>query len=190
MKSIEDAKREIESLIPGNKFQKMLGVTTILTILLEERYRIFPVIVGGFAVEIYTRSDYTTIDVDLIISDRKVAGDILIQLGFKPEGRHWYHEDLMVSVEIPNDMLEDADYDKVMELNLSNNQKVFVIGIEDIILDRLRACIHWKSSSDCEWGHRMFLIHYDRLDLEYMKRVSHVDNTIKQLNDWIENLNK
>ena len=81
-------------------FERMVQVAAILTKLLENK-QIRPVIVGGLAVEIYTRSDYTTVDIDMIISDRKLAGQILVQLGFSVEGRHWYHEKLMISIEIP-----------------------------------------------------------------------------------------
>ncbi|EIJ78086.1 hypothetical protein PB1_11019 [Bacillus methanolicus PB1] len=184
MNSIEDAKKKICSLIPKSKFEKMVYVTAVLTKLLENN-RIRPVIVGGLAVEIYTRSDYTTVDIDVIVSDRKLAGDILVQLGFIPEGRHWYHEELMVSIEIPNDILEDADYEKIIELKLRDGSKVYVIGIEDIILDRLRACIHWKSTSDCEWGKRMFYLHFERIDLEYMRKKAKLDLTIERLEKWI-----
>lgn len=58
----------------------------------------------------------TTVDIDMIVSDRKLAGEILAQLSFVVEGRHWYHERLMVSIEIPNDMLEDADVSKITEI--------------------------------------------------------------------------
>jgi predicted nucleotidyltransferase len=184
MNSIEEAKEKLHSLISKSSFEKMVYVTAILTKLLEHN-RIRPIIVGGLAVEIYTRSDYTTVDIDVIVSDRKLAGDILVQLGFIPEGRHWYHEELMVSIEIPNDVLEDADHDRIIELKMSDGLKVFVIGIEDIILDRLRACIHWKSTSDCEWGKRMFYLHFERIDLEYMRKEAKSDLTIERLEKWI-----
>jgi hypothetical protein len=101
----------------------------------------------------------------MVFSRRDLANEVLLQLGFEREGRYWYHEELLISIEIPNDMLEDADINKVIELNLKNGYKLYVIGIEDIILDRLRACVHWKSTADCEWGKRLLLIHHERLDI-------------------------
>lgn len=186
MSLIEKAKEQLRELQSCQQFERMLKVTAILTSLLQEK-NLRPVIVGGLAVEIYTRSDYTTTDIDLIISNREAANTILLELGFVREGRHWYHEQLSVSIEIPNDKLEDADDDKVIELSLNDGLKVYVIGIEDIILDRLRACIHWKSSSDCEWGKRMFLIHYERLDIPYMVKQAKIDLTVDILNEWLEN---
>ncbi|WP_428911841.1 nucleotidyltransferase [Niallia sp. Krafla_26] len=186
MNSIREAKQMLSELETKSTFEKMVKVSAILTKLLESK-QIRPVIVGGLAVEIYTRSDYTTVDIDLIISDRKLAGEILEQLGFTVEGRHWYHEKLLVSIEIPNDMLEDADYRKVTELQIDSEMSVYVIGIEDIILDRLRACVHWKSTSDCEWGQRMFLLHYERLDLIYMKEMAKKDLTNELLDQWLLN---
>lgn len=162
----------------------MVKVTAILTCLLEEK-NLRPVVVGGLAVEIYTRSDYTTSDIDIILSDREAANTILLALDFVREGRHWYHEKLSISIKIPNDILEDADYDKVIELSLEKGLKVYVIGIEDIILDRLRACVHWKSSSDYEWGRRLLLLHYERLDIPYMTQQAKVDSTITILTKWL-----
>lgn len=184
MTSINEAKQKLRDLESKSTFEKMVQVAAIMTKLLADKH-IRPVIVGGLAVEIYTRSDYTTVDIDMIVSDRKLAGEILVQLGFTVEGRHWYHERLMVSIEIPNDILEDADYNKIIELQMDDELKVYVIGIEDIILDRLRACIHWKSASDCEWGKRMFLLHRDRLDIEYMKEMTKRDLTRNLLDKWL-----
>lgn len=187
MSLIEKAKEQLQELQSATQFEKMLKVTAILTSLLEEK-NLHPIIVGGLAVEIYTRSDYTTADIDLIISDREAVNDILLELGFVKEGRHWYHEGLLVSIEIPSDILEDADDEKVIELYLEDGYKVFVIGIEDIILDRLRACVHWKSSSDCEWGKRLLLLHFDRLDINYMVKRAKVDKTITVLEEWLHSL--
>lgn len=185
MSSIDEAKQKLDKLKRKSKFEKMVGVTAVLTDLLKP-YRIKPVIVEGLAVEIYTRSDYTTVDIDLIISDRNLAVNLLRQLGFITEGRHFYHETLLVSIEIPNDVLEDADDNRIIQLELENQQQVFVIGIEDIILDRLRACVHWRSSSDCEWGRRMLLIHRKRLDIEYLNRTAAYDSTLEKLQEWLQ----
>ena len=188
MTLIEKARYEMLNLKEKSKFEKMLLFTSILTELLEE-YDIKPIIVGGFSVEIYTRSRYTTADIDLVLSGRDKANGVLLELGFEKLGKDWFHEDLEIAIEIPDNVL-DGNHDKVIELNLQNNKKVYVIGIDDIIADRLRACVHWKSSEDCEWGYRLFFIHQDGIDLDYLKQKSEKDKTSEELNKWIETYKK
>lgn len=183
MKQIDEARAQLDKLRTKSKFEKMLYTTAIITKLVEIDNAI-PIIVGGLAVEIYTRSDYTTVDIDLVTSKRTEVVDILEKLGFSKEGRHWFHEDLLISVEIPSDVLEGS-YEKKIKLNLPGNLYVYVISIEDIILDRLRACVHWKSSADCEWAERLYRIHYEKLDLDYMNTVTVKDQTNHILKEFI-----
>ncbi|GAB3792668.1 DUF6036 family nucleotidyltransferase [Virgibacillus kimchii] len=185
MSSIDEAKQKLNELKQKSKFKKMVGVAAVLTELLQTHH-IKPVIDGGLAVEIYTRGDYTTVDIDVIISDRHLAADLLRQLDFIKAGRHLYHETLMVSIEIPSNVLEDPDENRIIQLELEDKQKVYVIGIEDIILDRLRACVHWRSTSDCEWGRRMLLLHRERLDMAYVKKSAARDSTAEKLQDWVQ----
>ncbi len=183
--NIETAKTMIHHLQSKSKFEKMMGVCSILTGL-TEREGLRPIIVGGFAVEIYSRSEYTTVDIDLVFANRDIADHYLKQLNFVQIGRHWVHEGLGVSVEIPSDILKLADDNKVIKLNLSEHNNVYVIGLEDIILDRLRACVHWTSTSDCEWGFRLYLLHSERLDMDYIQQKAKEDLTEKTLNTWIK----
>lgn len=59
-----------------------------------------------------------------------------------------------------------GDYDKVTELPVAD-KAVYVIG--HIILDRLRAAVHWKSGESREWGYRMLLMYFEELDIEYIQ---------------------
>jgi hypothetical protein len=56
MISINEAKQKLTALESKSTFEKMVHTAAILTNLLEKK-QIRPVIVGGLAVEIYTRSD-------------------------------------------------------------------------------------------------------------------------------------
>lgn len=183
MNSIEWAKYELEDVVDKSPFERMLSSVAVLTNLLSA-YQTRPIIVGDLAVEIYTRSGYTTADIDMVVSDRDAAVKLLQQVGFTPQGRHLFHEKLLVSIEIPSDMLEDADEEKITEIVTANGYSIFVIGIEDIILDRMRACVHWKSSSDCEWAYRMFLIHREQIDYAYLEAKAIHDQTHLLLQNW------
>ena len=119
---------------------------------------------------------------------RDLAREILGQLGFLQEGRHWYHPRVEVALEIPGDVLKGADPDRVIKINLPSGRHLYVIGIEDIILDRLRACIRSRSSSDCEWGLRMLKVHHASLDLKYMVAMAEEDGTATadRLERWLD----
>jgi hypothetical protein len=184
--SIESAKQALAKLAGKNRFEVMSETAAIVTSLLEPQ-GVVPVVVGGLAVEIYTRGQYTTLDIDLVTQRRDLARDTLTNLGFLQEGRHWYHPVLDVAIEIPSEVLEGADREKIIKIHLPSGRYLYVIGIEDIILDRLRACVHWRSSSDCEWGLRMLKVHYASLDMDYMRAMAKDDHdsTSSKLAEWL-----
>lgn len=185
MNLIDKGKKSLADLVGKSRYEVMVETTAILTELMENE-GIIPIVVGGLAVEVYTRGQYTTLDIDLVMMRRDYADDVLKALGFSKEGRHWYHAELEVAIEIPGNVLADADYEKVTKINLPSGRHIYVIGLEDIILDRLRACVHWESTSDCEWGLRMLKVHKAYLDKEYMFQMVDKDKveTADKLKDW------
>lgn len=164
-------------------FHKNLKVISYITYLLEKA-GIKPVIVGGHAVEIYTLGQYTTVDVDLVLSGRELAGKVLEQLGFeKNRGhRHWYHEELGLPIEIPDDILAGS-MNQVIQLTVEEGFHVYVIGIEDLILDRVRAAVYWNSSGDREWALLLLNTQYEEIDFAYLEQEAkkEPDRRIEQL---------
>ena len=44
-----------------------------------------------------------------------------------------------------------------------------VIGIEDLLIDRLRAWVRWSSAEDGRWARRLAALHADRIDWSYLR---------------------
>ena len=84
------AKNELEKLKDTPKYESMLKVAGIITLLLE-KYNIKPIIVGGLSVEIYTQQEYTTRDIDFVSDGYERIQEILLSLDFKKEGKNFYH---------------------------------------------------------------------------------------------------
>lgn len=144
-----------------------------------ERSGVQPIVVGGSAIDFYTEGIYPSHDIDLV-SNRKIIGEILVNVfNFKPSGRHWINEQIGLSVEVPDNRLA-GDKDKVTVVRIEN-LKVYVIGIEDIIIDRINACVHWKSQTDCDQA--MFMIRYyrNRLDFRYLEEKAKDEGILKAL---------
>ena len=47
--------------------------------------------------------------------------------------------------------------------------RVVVIGVEDLLVDRLRAAVHWQSEEDRRWARRLGLLYADRVDWAYVR---------------------
>ncbi|WP_372633212.1 hypothetical protein [Cohnella sp.] len=161
----------------------MLHAAAIITDILMQQ-NIKPIIVGGLSVEIYTLSGYSTEDIDFVLSGYDKAGETLTLLGFRKIGRSWLHPVVGISVEVPSNLLA-GDYDKITELQVGN-ELVYVIGLEDIILDRLRKTVHWSSARDREWGYRMLLMYLEQLDLPYMNGLLETKSESAEFQIWLE----
>lgn len=166
MPNYQEARQALLSLVDKDKFDKMMLTAAIITEQLEP-LGIKPIIVGGLSVEIYTMNGYTTYDIDFVLNGYETASQVLEQLEFRKIGKDYVHPVIGVTLEIPSNTLT-GDYDKVTEVPVGD-RKVYVIGIEDIILDRLRSAVHWQSGVDREWGFRMLLMYYEDIDFDYIR---------------------
>ena len=127
-----------------------------------------PILVGGGALEFYTAGGYATHDVDLALPHGAEVDAAFAELGFEKNGRFWYHADLDLLFEAPAPAgLPGEDAPRtIVEVD---GLRVVVIGVEDLLLDRLRAWVHWKSDEDGRWTRRLAHLHAERLDWSYLK---------------------
>jgi len=169
---------------------KLLAFGSWLTRKVKERGKQPPVIVGGSAVEIYTLGRYVSGDIDLIGS-RDLIKDILLSSGyFREEGRFFVSEELGLFVEVPDRHLA-GDLNRVRRVELPElGGEVYVIGIEDLIVDRLLACVFWKSKGDCEMAQFLLKKYAGEIDLEYLTERAEKEKVIDKLRDILSKLEK
>jgi len=149
--------------------KKQLLMVALMTRLLEEAGKSAPVIIGGCALSYYSREVYFTADIDLAYADREALDKVLNSIGFKKEGRYWVHEGLQLAVEAPASSLqgEEAPLEIV---ELGEGLQCTIIGVEDLVIDRINACKHWKSEVDCEMAELLVNRYVADLDWAYLER--------------------
>lgn len=172
----------------NNPLKRKIFFLGILTKALEKE-KGKPVIVGGCALEFYSTGGYATGDIDLIYPDSNLAGKKLDKWGFRKEGRHWINEDLDIFIEIPGSTLSEDEEKRITVIELEN-LKVYLLGIEDLIIDRLNAFVHWKSTDDGYWAKELLFIYGEKLDMEYLKKRSSEEDTLKGLKKLMAEVKK
>lgn len=193
MTRLDSLKRDFDLLdkLPG-KHNMMIEFVALLTKYFEQD-GIDPVIVGGLSVELYTRQNYSTYDIDLVTDGYDKFNKLLTaELGFLKIGREWYHNDLEISLEIPSNHLEGS-LDKVVQVELPSGNTVNVIGVEDIIIHRLESAVvsfentpEW--SDDYTWAKSMFVSHKDDpnlMDLDYLLKASEKVGINHIIEEWL-----
>jgi len=153
-------------------------MVALITRLLREKGKEVPLVIGGCALSYYSREVYFTADIDLAYADREVLDSVLRSIGFEKKGRYWFNEDLKMAIEVPASVLADEDA-PVEIVEFEEGLQCRIIGLEDLIIDRLNACKYWKSEIDCEMVELLLRRYSEELDWSYMeKRSSKPENNI------------
>lgn len=131
-----------------------------------------PILVGGGALEFYTAGGYATKDMDLALPAAPEVDAAFAELGFGKEGRYWVYEDLDLLFEAPAPAGLPGEDAPRTEIDI-DGLRVVIIGVEDLLLDRLRAWVHWRSEEDGRWTRRLALLYADRIDWRYVRERTH-----------------
>ncbi len=162
----------------ADTLDRRLWVLAVITKALEPA-GITPILVGGGAVEFYTGGGYATKDIDLVVPAAPAFGRVLSDLGFSREGRHWFRDDIDIVLEAPGEELA-GDLDRVTQVQV-DDLVLHTIGIEDLIVDRLNAAVHWHSVEDERWAARLIAMNKDEIDFDYLARRSSEEGTSEAL---------
>ncbi len=172
----------------SNPLKKKIFFLGLLTKALEKE-KGKPVLVGGCALEFYSTGGYATGDIDIIYHDRKILGEKLEEWKFRKQGRHWINDELDIFIEVPGDALSE-DEEKRITLVEIDKLKVYLLGVEDLIIDRLNAFVHWKSTDDGYWAKELLFIYGEELDIKYLTKRCKEEETFKALKNLIAELEK
>jgi hypothetical protein len=127
-----------------------------------------PILVGGCALALYTDGGYSTEDVDLALPHGPAADRAFSDLGFSKRGRFWVRTDLELLFEAPAPPGLPGETAPRTELVL-DGLRIVVVGVEDLLIDRLRAWVHWKSDEDGRWASRLVALYKAKLDWRYLR---------------------
>ena len=132
------------------------------------KQRVDSYLVGGEAVEMYTAGQFRTGDIDITVSERPKAEKLLRQLGFSREGMIWLNQDLAIAVQIVASYPSRMEKVRTIEVN---GFTVKIVGVEDLIIDRLVGAKYWRSNPKMEMEQASVLLESFRssIDLAYLK---------------------
>ena len=147
--------------------RRRLAALGVLTMQLSA-YGIEPILVGGGALDFYTAGGYATKDMDLALPAAPEVDGAFAALGFEKEGRYWFHPELDLLFEAPAPAGLPGEDAPRTEVEI-DGLRVVIIGIEDLLIDRLRAWVHWNSTEDGRWTRRLALLYPDRIDWDYVR---------------------
>ncbi len=163
----------------ADPLRRRLYVCALLTAALPPSKGLPLVVVGGHALEFYTLGDYATMDIDLVSARRTEIGELLESWGFDRVGRHWHHAELDVAIEIPDDVLAGSE-EKVTQVDIEN-LVVYIIGPEDLVIDRLNAYVHWRSTDDRNWARELIALYQQEIDWAYLETRAQAEGTLEAL---------
>jgi len=149
--------------------KRQLLTVGLITRLLEEKGKKAPIIIGGCALSYYSREVYFTTDIDLAYAEREALDSVLKSIGFQKKGRYWVHEGLKMAIEAPASKLAEEEAPAEI-VEVGEGLQCTILGIEDLIIDRMNACKHWKSEIDCEMAELLVNRYCHDLDWPYLEK--------------------
>ena len=151
---------------PDELARKMLLIG-YLTERLEKKKPESVYIVGGQAVETYTAGQFRTGDIDIVTPDSKAAEKILKRMGFEREGMVWLNKTLGLAIHIVGLFAKNSEKARIIH---AGPYKVRIVGVEDLIVDRLVAAKFWNSQVDLEQAKALWKGFRKQIDLQYLRK--------------------
>ena len=144
-----------------------LEVVAEVNSFLEERGLGKVVIVGGFAVEVYTGGAYRTGDIDIIVEGGSALLRKALAMIEEWRGRVWVHRALSYAIDIVPSHYDKRKPPVVLEVG---SKRVYVEPPEECIVSSLAACVYWGSDLDCERASMVMAAQWDVLDWGYLEK--------------------
>ncbi|MEA3553770.1 MAG: hypothetical protein U9R39_05150, partial [Campylobacterota bacterium] len=150
------------------------------------------VLSGGSFVEIYSRGDYTSFDIDLINRYNDTffkIKKVMENLGFEEDGKYFIYPETKFFIEFPSGPLGvgDAPVKKIEKLSTKYGT-LKLLTATDCIKDRLAAYYHWDDEQGLSQS--IWVAQKNDINLEEIKLWSQKEQSIEKYNIFVDKLDK
>ncbi len=151
-----------------------------------EKHDIPVVLSGGSCVEIYSRGEYTSYDIDLVNrynEQFKKIKKVMEAVGFSEKDRYFVHPDTHLFIEFPSGPLGvgDAPVEEIAELDTEAGV-LRLLTPTDCIMDRLAAYYHWNDEQSLQQA--IWVARENDFDLEKVRRWSVKESSLEKFMDF------
>ncbi len=150
---------------PNDLRKKMLLLGYVTSQLEKKKQSIF--LVGGQAVETYTAGQFPTGDIDVTTSDSATTQKVLKSLGFEEIGMIWLNKPLGIAFHIVG--YSAPERSRTIRIG---PYKARIVGVEELILDRLSAAKFWNIPADYEKAKVLYDNFEKQIDKEYLREIA------------------
>jgi hypothetical protein len=140
------------------------------------------VLSGGAAVTYYTEAKYISKDLDMINVGgvkRTTLRSLMKEIGFKEEGRYFYHPENRFIVEFPEGPLSVGD-EPIVKINSVKFEtgSLNIISVTDCLKDRLAAFFHW-GDRQC-LSQAVMIVQSNKIEMDEIKRWSKAEGMLEK----------
>jgi hypothetical protein len=132
------------------------------------------IVVGGSAIEAYTRGGYVSADID-IVADRARLVPILESWGFRHEGRTWLQHEWKIAVDIVRDFDRYHGSLERTEIVQTPYGPVRLEAVEDAMVRRLISSRYWHLPRDFDLAVEVAATHAGDIDWSYAGEIAKLD---------------
>ena len=150
---------------PNELRKKMLLLGYVTSKLEKKKQSIF--LVGGQAVETYTAGQFLTGDIDVTTSDSATTQKVLKSLGFEEIGMIWLNKPLGIAFHIVGYFPPERS--RTIRVG---PYKARIVGVEELILDRLSAAKFWNIPADYEKAKVLYDNFEKQIDKDYLREIA------------------
>lgn len=126
---------------------------------------IVPVLAGGTALEHYTAGESAGDEVELALIPSEIVDRVFLEFFFKKDRHRWIRADLDLVFSLhtghPHGPLNEIEIDGLT---------VTILGIDDLLIERLRAWARWKSEEDGRRMRHLATLGKDSINWDYIRR--------------------
>jgi len=126
-----------------------------------------PVLVGGAAMELYTRGAYITADLDFVGIVPPPVASSLRRADFGRLGRHWFHEEESLSIIFLGEELRSDERAVVRKFG---DYHVLMVSPEDLLVDRLAVWRHRESPTHGVQAYLLYHATHGPMDVEHLRQ--------------------
>jgi len=147
--------------------------------------KVEPIILGKFALTVYTQGMYPSGKITLLYPDLELLYKILRDLGYQQMGNHWVREDNILEISNQFELIPVAKFNKIDVDDFQIN----VISLEHLLIDMMQQCVEGDFTV-CDLIKMLMKSYFNYIDFHYLYRNLKDKRAVKEFKDIRESILK